>query len=217
MASKSVKTAALATKVKKKSAVKVVHPPFFKTTIRAGQATPAPPLGTNLGLRGINVAQFVRDFNKATDAHVPGVPLPTLIAIGADRSVKMDIRTPTQAWLIMRAAGLRRGGTVDAQGEFSFISKHSVAEHTRIPIGRITLKHVYEIAKIKASDAVMHGVDMQTMCANVIAQCHTIGVKVVPRIDDLDEFAAFLQRSKERVAADVLAQEEAKAAKLLRQ
>jgi large subunit ribosomal protein L11 len=74
MASKAGKAAAAVTKVKRKIPIKVIHPPFYKSTINAGQATPAPPLGTNLGQRGINVAQFVRDFNKATDAYIPGEP-----------------------------------------------------------------------------------------------------------------------------------------------
>ncbi|KAH7711888.1 Protein MRPL-11 [Aphelenchoides avenae] len=131
-------------KVRKKDVVKVIHNPLLKTQIRAQMATAAPPLGPQLGQRGLNVANFCKDFNKQTAHIVPGAPLPTRTLVKPDRSYDLEICTPTSQWLLKQAAGIRRGRQL--KGEIA---------------GKVSVKHVYEIAKVKAQDKALHGVPLK--------------------------------------------------------
>uniref|UniRef100_A0A1I7XH58 Large ribosomal subunit protein uL11m n=1 Tax=Heterorhabditis bacteriophora TaxID=37862 RepID=A0A1I7XH58_HETBA len=98
-----------AVRVRKKEVVKVVHGALLKTNIRSQMASAAPPLGPQLGQRGINVANFCKEFNKETGHIKPGVVLPTRISIKPDRTYDLEICSPTTAWLLKQAAGINRG------------------------------------------------------------------------------------------------------------
>ncbi|EFO22846.2 ribosomal protein L11 domain-containing protein [Loa loa] len=163
-------------------------------------ATAAPPLGPNLGKRGINVANFCKDFNRATSNIKPGTPLPTRVTIKPDRTYDTEICTPTSMWLLMRAAGIRRGAT------------HPCEEIS----GMITVKHIYEIAKIKAADKCLVGVPLKLICEQLIKTAHTIGLKVVRKDLDPVEYRKFLEERKLVVDKELKTIEEDKAAKVLR-
>jgi len=196
MASKMVKIA----KAAKKSQAKVNHPPFIKTTIKAGMASAAPPLGPQLGQRGINVAHFCKEFNEKTANIVPGCPMPCRIKTNPDRSYKLTIQTPEVPWLIKRAAGIRRGA-MDPDAEIA---------------GKITLKHVYEIAKIKIEDEINWCKDMPYMCRQVIDFARRMGVQVVRDPIDPEEYRKFLEERKGIVKQQMKDLEEKKAAKMQR-
>lgn len=72
-------------------------------------ASAAPPLGPQLGQRGLNVANFCKEFNKETGHFKQGVPLPTRITVKPDRTYDLEICTPTTTWLLKQAAGIGRG------------------------------------------------------------------------------------------------------------
>uniref|UniRef100_A0A915BJJ9 Large ribosomal subunit protein uL11m n=1 Tax=Parascaris univalens TaxID=6257 RepID=A0A915BJJ9_PARUN len=80
----------------------------------AQMATAAPPLGPQLGQRGLNVANFCKEFNKETGHIKPGALLPTRVYIKPDRTYDLEICTPTTSWLLKRAAGIRRGRQIPA-------------------------------------------------------------------------------------------------------
>ena len=109
-------------------------------------ATAAPPLGPQLGQRGLNVANFCKDFNKETGHIKPGTLLPTRISIKPDRTYELEICTPMSTWLLKRAAGIRRGSQFGASGEVA---------------GILSVKHIYEIAKIKSRDKMLVGVPLK--------------------------------------------------------
>lgn len=121
---------------------KIEHPPYFFTTIKAGMAAPAPPLGPQLGERSVNVAAFCKDFNQRTKDYIPGVPIPIDLDVNPDRTYNLELRTPSEDWLLMRAAGIRRPSENPA---------------TEI-CGKISVKHLYEIANIKRKDNWLKGV-----------------------------------------------------------
>lgn len=196
MASKVAKVA----KAAKKSQAKINHPPFIKTTIKAGMASPAPPLGPQLGQRGINVAHFCREFNDKTAHIVPGCPMPCRINVNPDRTYKLTIQTPEVAWLVKRAAGIRRGA-MDPEKEIA---------------GKITLKHVYEIAKVKIEDEINWSKDMPYMCRQVIHFARRMGVEVVRGEINPEEYRKFLEERKEIVKDQMKELEEKKAAKMQR-
>lgn len=109
-------------------------------------ATAAPPLGPQLGQRGINVANFCKDFNKETGHIKPGTLLPTRVSIKPDRTYELEICSPMSTYLLKKAAGIQRG----AQGG----GDREVA-------GILSVKHIYEIAKIKSRDKFLVGVPLK--------------------------------------------------------
>ncbi|VDK65360.1 unnamed protein product [Onchocerca ochengi] len=187
-------------RVRKKPVIKIIHNPLYKAIVKAQMATAAPPLGPILGKRGINVANFCKDFNRATSNIKPGTPLPIRVTIKPDRTYDMEICTPTSMWLLMRAAGIRRGAT-NPRKEIS---------------GMITVKHIYEIAKIKANDKCLIGVPLKLICEQLIKTAHTIGLKVVREHLDPVEYRKFLEERKLTVDRELKKIEEEKAAKVLR-
>lgn len=179
--------------------VKVAHPPYFHTVIKAGLAAPAPPLGPELGERGLNVAGFCKDFNSKTNHYFQGVPLPVDLDINSDRTYKLEIRTPSSDWLLLRAAGVRRA-SLDPKTEIC---------------GKITVKHLYEIAQIKRQDNWLKGYTLKQLCEMLLGECRHLGLKVVHELDK-NEYLEFLKERKIFVDEQIKAAEEAKAAKLNR-
>ncbi|KAJ1363628.1 54S ribosomal protein L11, mitochondrial [Parelaphostrongylus tenuis] len=153
MASKSV------ARVRKKEVVKVIHGALLKTNIKAQMASAAPPLGPQLGQRGINVANFCKEFNKETGHIKPGVVLPTRISIKPDRTYELEICTPTTTWLLKQAAGIARG-----------------KENEDEIAGKLSVKHIYEIAKVKSKDKCLQGVPLE-ICRYIVRSCRTLVYK----------------------------------------
>ncbi|RYO75671.1 hypothetical protein DL762_009922 [Monosporascus cannonballus] len=116
---------------------------IVKLIVGAGQASPSPPVGPALGSKGVKSMDFCKEFNART-AHIsPGTPMPVRVTVRADRSFHFDIRTPQTSWLLRNAAELPAG----KKGKKKAASKpgHEI-------VGTISLKHVFEIAKIKHTE-----------------------------------------------------------------
>ena len=88
-------------------------------------ANPAPPLGSQLGQVGINIASFVKDFNLRTSVYKEGVPLPCMVTVNPDRSYNLNIAHPPWPYFIKQAAGIQRGamlGTKQVAGEIKLLN-----------------------------------------------------------------------------------------------
>jgi large subunit ribosomal protein L11 len=132
--------------------------------IPAGKAAPTPPVGPALGARGVKSMDFCKEFNART-AHIePGVPTPTLITVQPDRTFTFITKTPPTTYLLKKAAGIEKGTGKPG---------HEV-------VGTVSLKHVYEIAKIKATDAHLKHLRLEAIASTVVATAKTLGVQVVP-------------------------------------
>ncbi|KJH48341.1 Ribosomal protein L11 domain protein [Dictyocaulus viviparus] len=201
MASKTI------ARVRKKEVVKVIHGPLLKVIIRAQMASAAPPLGSQLGQRGLNVANFCKEFNKETGHIKPGTPLPTRISIKPDRTYDLEICSPTTSWLLKTAAGIARGK--QNKGMFHNSLFYEIA-------GKLSVKHIYEIAMVKSQDKCLQGVPLQMICRQIIKQCRTIGIQV--QKEDLDpvELKKFLDERRKIVAEQLKEFADKKAAKMLR-
>jgi large subunit ribosomal protein L11 len=142
---------------------------IVKLIVGAGQASPSPPVGPALGSKGVKSMDFCKEFNARTAHIVPGTPMPCRVTVRADRSFVFDLRTPRTSWLLLNAANAPMGkkGRKGAQNP-----GHET-------IGTISLKHVYEIAKIKQSELRLSGLSLQGLCRSVIYQCKSIGIQVV--------------------------------------
>ena len=108
---------------------------FIKLQLPGAQATPAPPVGPALGQHGVNIMEFVKAFNART-AQNPGLVVPAVITVFADRSFTFEIKTPPVAVLIKKTLGLESGS----------------GEPNKTKVGRLTREQITEIAKTKMPD-----------------------------------------------------------------
>ncbi|CAI5757438.1 unnamed protein product [Candida verbasci] len=129
---------------------------LIKLVVEAGKAAPAPPVGPALGSKGVKAIDFCKEFNARTAHYIQGTPIPVIIKVKPDRTFTFDMKTPSTSWLIMKAAGIEKGGN-----------------------GTITLKHVWEIANIKSKDNRFKNVDKQSIVGSIISTANVCGVNVV--------------------------------------
>ena len=106
-----------------------------KFQVPGGQATPAPPVGTALGRFGVNLGQFVQQFNDRTK-DAGGMPMPVVVRVYSDRTFEFDIKSPPAAALLKKAAGIARGSGVP----------------NKTKVGTVTVDQIDEIVKMKMQD-----------------------------------------------------------------
>src|SRR3974377_648972 len=82
---------------------------FLKWRVRAGGATPSPPIGPALGQRGLNIMEFCKAFNAQTQKMEKGMPIPVIITTYQDRSFTFELKTPPVSYFLKKAAGLESG------------------------------------------------------------------------------------------------------------
>ncbi len=133
----------------------------IKLEIKAGQANPSPPVGPALGQRGLNIMQFCKAFNAATQNMEPGTPTPVLITAYADRSFAFETKTPPAAHFLKKAAKQNKGSTAPG----------------REVIGTVTWAQLREIAELKKEDLNANDIDA---AARIIAgSARSMGLEVV--------------------------------------
>ena len=131
----------------------------IKLQIPGGQGTPAPPVGPALGQHGVNIGQFVTQFNEKTkDSH--GMILPVEISVFKDKSFTFIIKSPPAAVLLKKAAGIAKGSS----------------EPNREKVGKVTKAQIQEIAQIKLADLNVNKLDMAGKVIEGTAQ--SMGIKV---------------------------------------
>jgi large subunit ribosomal protein L11 len=135
---------------------------YVKLQIPAGKATPAPPVGTALGPKGVNIMEFCKGFNAKTSAKdQEGLIIPVVITIYSDRSFTFITKTPPVPVLIKRAVSIAKGS----------------AEPNKTKVGKITEAQVEEIAKIKMPD--LNSFDLGAAIRSVKGTARSMGVDVV--------------------------------------
>ncbi|GJQ57364.1 MAG: 50S ribosomal protein L11 [Candidatus Scalindua sp. AMX11] len=115
----------------------------IKLQVTAGQATPAPPVGPALGQHGVNIGQFVSQFNEQTK-NLQGMVTPVEISVYKDKSFTFIIKSPPAAVLLKKSAGVAKGAS----------------EPNRTKVGKVTREQVEEIAKTKLADLNAKNLDM---------------------------------------------------------
>jgi large subunit ribosomal protein L11 len=131
-----------------------------KIQIQAGQATPAPPVGTALGPHGINIMDFCKAYNAATE-NQRGQVIPAEISVFEDRSFTFVTKTPPTPFLLRQAAGVEKG-----------------AQNPRLEkVGQVTKTQVRKIAETKMPD--LNAVDLDGAVAQVAGTARSMGIEVV--------------------------------------
>ncbi|KAI2620089.1 ribosomal protein L11 [Hypoxylon sp. NC1633] len=143
---------------------------MVKLIVGAGKATPSPPVGPALGSKGVKSMDFCKEFNARTQHIIPGTPMPTRVTVRGDRSFHFEVRTPQTSWLLRIAADL----PLSKKGKRKAASKpgHEIA-------GTVTLKHVYEIAKIKQAEQRFSTLPLKGLCKSVMYQARSMGIAVI--------------------------------------
>jgi len=132
----------------------------IKLQITAGQANPAPPVGPALGQHGVNIMEFCKAFNAATQAQA-GTVTPVVITVYQDRTFTFITKTPPASVLIAKAAGIEKGSGVP----------------NRTKVGKVTKKQVEDIAKLKMPD--LNADNLDAAMAMVMGTARSMGIDVV--------------------------------------
>jgi large subunit ribosomal protein L11 len=112
-----------------------------------------------------------QEFNARTQHITPGIPMPVRVTVRPDRTFHFEVRTPQTSWLLLNAAEVPIGKKNKRKG---------ASNPGKETVGTVSLKHVYEIAKIKQSELRLSGLSLEGLCRSIIYQAKSIGISVVP-------------------------------------
>jgi large subunit ribosomal protein L11 len=116
---------------------------YIKLQIKAGQANPSPPVGPALGQAGLNIMEFCKAFNAATQKMEPGTPTPVVITAYVDRTFSFITKLPPASYYIMKAAGLPKGSQTPGKG---FVGKITKAQLTEIGTQKIADMNCHDVS-----------------------------------------------------------------------
>lgn len=132
---------------------------YIKLQIPAGQANPAPPIGPALGAQGVNIMEFCKAYNAATQDKA-GLVIPVVITVYQDRSFDFVLKSPPAAVLLKKAAGIAKGSGVP----------------NRSKVGKVTVAQLEDIAKEKMSDLNAH--TMEAAVQMIAGTARSMGITV---------------------------------------
>lgn len=133
---------------------------MVKLQVPAGQATPAPPVGTALGPHGVNIMDFVKQFNAKTQKEM-GMVTPVVVTIYKDRTFTFITKTPPAAVLLKKEAGLEKGSPAS----------------NRQKVGKVTRTQVQKIAETKMAD--LNATSLESAMRMVAGTARSVGIEVV--------------------------------------
>lgn len=134
---------------------------YVKLQIPAGKANPSPPVGPALGQRGLNIMEFCKAFNAATQSLEPGMPIPVVITAYTDRTFTFVTKTPPVSYFLKKAAGVQKGSQTPGKGS----------------AGKVTKAQVREIAQQKMAD--LNCSEVEAAAAMIEGSARSMGLQVV--------------------------------------
>jgi len=134
---------------------------YIKLEIPAGKANPSPPVGPALGQRGLNIMEFCKAFNAATQNMEPGMPVPVVITAYGDRSFSFVTKTPPASYFLKKAAKVGKGGATPSRGT----------------VGSVTMAQIREIAEAKLED--LNANDVEAASRIIAGSARSMGIEVV--------------------------------------
>ena len=133
---------------------------YIKLQVPAGQANPSPPVGPALGQHGVQIMEFCKAFNAATQSLESGLPIPVVITVYSDRSFTFITKTPPAAVLILKALGLKSGSATPNSKK----------------VGTMSREQLEEIVKVKEPD--LTAADMDAAVRTIAGTARSMGVEV---------------------------------------
>ena len=133
---------------------------YIKLQVPAGQANPSPPIGPALGQAGLNIMEFCKAFNAATQNMEQGIPIPTVITAYADRTFSFVTKTPPASYYLKKAAGLPK----------------AAQDLGKEVVGSVTMNQVREIVELKKAD--LNTSDVDQACKMIIGSARSMGIEV---------------------------------------
>ena len=133
---------------------------YIKLQVPAGTANPSPPLGPALGQRGVNIMEFCKAFNAATDSMEKGTPTPTIITVFADKSFSFVTKTPPATYLIKKAANLKSGSKEPGKISGGKIARSKLAEIAEITMKDLNANDLEQATKIIEGSARSMGLEV---------------------------------------------------------
>ena len=134
---------------------------YIKLQVKAGSATPSPPIGPALGQRGVNIMGFCKEFNARTENVQKGTPLPTVITVYQDKSFTFVTKTPPATFFLKEVTGLKSGANKTG----------------RETVGEITRQQLRDIAEKKMKD--LNANDIEAAARIIEGSARAMGLKVV--------------------------------------
>ena len=134
---------------------------LIKLQVPAGKANPSPPIGPALGQRGLNIMEFCKAFNAATQNIEPGIPIPVVITAYSDRSFSLVTKTPPASYFLKKAASIKAGSK----------------EPGKVNVGTVSREKVREIAEAKMKD--LNANDIEAAARIIEGSARAMGLKVV--------------------------------------
>lgn len=135
---------------------------YIKLQVAAGKANPSPPIGPALGQRGLNIMQFCKEFNAATQGLEIGMPIPVVITAYGDRTFTFVMKTPPVTYFLKKFSGVARGSQTTGKGA---------------KVGKITMDQIREIAEKKMKDLNCYDVDAASRM--IVGSARSMGLEVV--------------------------------------
>ena len=133
---------------------------YLKLQVPAGSATPSPPIGPALGQRGLNIMEFCKAFNAASQEMQKGMPVPVIITIYTDKSFTFAMKTPPASYFLKQAAKVQKGSQKPG----------------RESAGTVTMKQCREIAEQKMKD--LNAFDLDQATKIIVGSAQSMGLKV---------------------------------------
>jgi len=134
---------------------------YIKLQVKAGSATPSPPIGPALGQRGVNIMGFCKEFNARTENVEKGTPLPTVITVYQDKSFTFVTKTPPATFFLKQATKIQSGAKLTG----------------RETVGQITRAQLREIAEKKMKD--LNANDIEAAARIIEGSAKAMGLKIV--------------------------------------
>jgi large subunit ribosomal protein L11 len=134
---------------------------YIKLQVAAGKANPSPPIGPALGQRGVNIMEFCKAFNAATQQLEPGLPIPVVITVYTDKSFTFIMKTPPASVLLKKAAGIKSGSPVPNKQKVAVLQRAQLEEIAKQKEPDLTAADLDAAVRTIAGTARSMGIDVE--------------------------------------------------------
>ncbi len=133
---------------------------YIKLQVAAGKANPSPPIGPALGQRGLNIMEFCKAFNAKTQGMEPGMPIPVVITVFADKTFSFEMKSPPVSYFIKKALNIKSGSQTPGRGT----------------AGTITMDQIRDIAEKKMVD--LNANDIDAASRMIVGSARSMGIEI---------------------------------------